>query len=185
MTAVILYTVVTVTLLVALVWLLRRPASRMGAAVSERTLELENLFPLHCRHFPQIRQALSGADAGFLRGRASRRALKEWRAERRHVLRHFLAGLGEDFERLDRLARTVAALSPEVNRKQEMERFWLSTQFLLLYRVVSLRLVAGFPRLPQVAHLTDLIGSLAAQVDERMAALGQKAPLRVPTGLTP
>jgi hypothetical protein len=176
-TAAILYTVVALALLVALVWLLRRPASWMGAEESERSLELENLFPLHCRHFPQIRQALSEADAGFLRGRASRRALKEWRAERRHVLRQFLAGLGQDFARLDRLARTVAALSPEVSREREVEQLWLRMQFLLLHRLVSLRLAAGLSPLPQVARLTELVGSFAAQIDMRMAALGQKGLL--------
>ena len=175
MTQAILYTVIALALVVALVWLLHRPLSWAGTAELEGSLEPENLFPVHCRHFPQIRQALSRADMEFLRGRASGRTLREWRSERRNVLRQFLAGLGQDFARLDRLARTVAALSPEVSREREMERLWLSVRFLVIYRLVSLRLAAGVAPLPQVVRLTELVGSFAAQVETRMAALGQTA----------
>ena len=173
MTTAILFAVTALALVAALVWLLHRPSSWAGTAESEGSLELEDLFPLHCRHFRQIRQALSRADTEFLRGRASVRTLREWRSERRDVLRQFLAGLGQDFARLDRLARTVAALSPEVSREQEMERLWLSVRFLVIYRLVSLRLAAGFAPLPQVVRLTELVGSFAAQVEARMAALDQ------------
>lgn len=173
MTTAIIFTAMALALLVALVWLLHRPSSWAGTTESERSLEPENLFPIHCRHFPQIRQALSEADGEFLRGRASGRTLREWRGERRDVLRQFLAGLGQDFARLDRLARTVAALSPEVSREREMERLWLSVRFLVMHRLVSLRLATGVAPLPQVVRLTELVGSFAAQVEARMAALDQ------------
>ncbi len=107
---------IAVALLLTLVWLLRQPAPESVRKELRSKVEVEELFPLHCRHFPQIRQALSIRDEEFLRGRVSRQGLKKWRAERRAVLRQFLLGLGEDFVRLDRLARTVAALSPEVSR---------------------------------------------------------------------
>jgi hypothetical protein len=132
---------------------------------------VEELFPLHCRHFPQIQQALSMRDDEFLRGRVSRQELKKWRAERRAVLRQFLLGLGEDLVRLDRLARTVAAFSPEVSRARETERLWLSLRFRVLYRLVSVRLYTGWASLPQLTRLTEMVGSFAAQVEAGMAVL--------------
>lgn len=174
----IIFMLTAVALLVALVWLLRRPSS-WGGAYADQALEIENLFPLHCRHFPQVRQTLLEADTQFMRRRAPREMLRRWRAERREVLRQFLAGLGQDFERLDRLARAVAALSPEVSREREMERLWLSLRFLVMYRLVSLRLATGFAPLPQVARLTELVGTFASQMEARMAALERRTPSRV------
>ncbi len=174
----VIFTLTAVVLLVALVWLLHKPSSWSGAH-SDDALDIENLFPLHCRHFPQIRQALLGADAEFMRQRAPREVLHRWRAERREVLRQFLTGLGQDFEHLDRLARTVAAFSPEVSRKREIERLSLSLRFLVTHRLVSLRLATGFTPLPQVARLTELVGTFASQVETRIAALEQTAPSRI------
>ncbi len=175
MTTAVIFVVTALALLAALLWLLHKPSSWTGAHCDD-ALEIENLVPLHCRHFPEVRQALSGADAEFMRQRAPRETLRRWRRERREVLRQFLAGLGQDFARVDRLARAVAALSPEVSREREMERLWLSLRFLVIYRLVSLQLATGFAPLPQVARLTELVGSVASQIETRMAALEQTAP---------
>ena len=162
---------IAVAILVPMFSLLRQPASKSVQKELRGKVAIEELLPLHCRHFPQIRQALSQRDDEFLRGRISRVELKKWRDERRNVLRQFLLGLGEDFVRLDRLAKTVAALSPEVSRAQEAERVWLSLRFRILYRLVGLRLFAGWPSLPQLARLTEMVGSFAARVEAAMAAL--------------
>ncbi len=159
-------------LLLLLLWLALKPVSPPTPA-AEAKLQIEDLFPLHCRHFPQVRQALSSADLAYLKGRASQRILRQVRAERREVTRKFLAGLKEDFLRLDRLARTVAALSPEVSRAQEAERFWLGLRFRILYGFVRLRLEVGSVPVPQLGRLTDLVGSLATQIETAMAALGE------------
>jgi len=162
---------IAVALLLTLLWLLRQPAPKSIQKQLHGKVEIEELFPLHCRHFPQIRQALSIADEEFLRGRVQRDVLKKWRVERRNVLRQFLLGLGEDFVRLDRLARTVAALSPKVSRSRETERLWLSLRFRVLYRLVNLRLYTGWISLPQLTRLTEMVSSFAAQVEAGMAAL--------------
>lgn len=162
---------IAVALLLALFWLLRQPASKSVQKELRGKVEIEELLPLHCRHFPQMQQALSIRDEEFLRGRVSLRELKKWRAERRDVLRRFLLGLGEDFARLDRLARTVAALSPQVSRAHETERMWLGFRFRVLYGLVNLRLRAGWSSLPQLGRLTEMVGSFAAQVEAAMAAL--------------
>lgn len=162
---------IAIALLLALLWLLRQPAPKSARKELRGEARIEELFPLHCQHFPQIRQALSTQDEEFLRGRVSREELGKWRAERRAVLQQFLTGLGEDFDRLSQVARTVAALSPEVSRARETEQFWLGLRFRILHRLVSLRLYAGWVSLTQLARLTEMVGSLAARIEAGMAAL--------------
>ena len=166
---------IAVALLLTLFWLLRQPAPKSVQKELRGKVEIEELLPLHCRYFPQMRQALSTRDEEFLRGRVSPQELKKWRGERRDVLRRFLIGLGEDFARLDHLARTVAALSPEVSRARETERMWLSLRFRVLYRLVNLRLRAGWSSLPQLGRLTEMVGSFAAQVEAAMARIEKTA----------
>jgi hypothetical protein len=146
-------------------------------------LELEDLRSRHSRYFPQIRQALSASDVEFLRRRLPRRARRIWQAERRRIAQQYLYGLRDDFKRLNRLARTVAALSPHVSRRQEVERFWLSRQFQLVYRIVGLRLELGFIPLPQLASLTDLVGRLSLQIEAAMVLL-ERDSSSLPTTFT-
>lgn len=168
---VVLAIVFALALLGLLFWLLLPLALEKKSAKNGCPQKLEKLGPLHSQHFPQIRQVLSTSDDSFLRPRISAQARGAWQAERRRVLRNYLSGLREDFDQLDCMARTVAALSPRVNRAQETERFWLSVQFRMLYRIAAVRVAAGSVSLPQVERLTQLVGGLAAQIEAGMAAL--------------
>jgi hypothetical protein len=165
-----IFAIVALVLLLAVLWVAWRPMAA-PPAIPESSLPIEELFPLHSRHFPQVRQALSQADAAFLRERASARIQRRVRAERREVAREFLHGLAQDFTRLDRLGRVVAAVSPVVSRQQEVERLRLGLRFRLLYGLAWLRLGMGGVSVPQLARLTQLVGSLAAQIEGAMAAL--------------
>jgi HAMP domain-containing protein/cbb3-type cytochrome oxidase subunit 3 len=158
-------------LLGLLFWLLFPPQRRERPKSALDRLEVEDLRSLHSRYFPQIRQALSASDGAFLQRRVPRRARRVWQAERRHVAQQYLDGLRNDFRKLNRLARTVAALSPHVSRRQEIERFWLCRHFHVLYWIVGLRLQLGFIPLPQLASLTDLVGRLSLQIEAAMALL--------------
>ncbi len=171
MTGLAVFAVLALLLLVLLLWLLRERADARRLPEGALKLPIEDLLPVHCRHFPQVRQALSPADREYLRERASPKIQRQWRAERRAVTQRFLAGLQEDFLRLERLGRMVAALAPQVSRKREFERVWLGLRFRVLYRVVRLQLVVGSISVPQLARLTDLIGSLAVQIQTAMATL--------------
>ncbi len=163
--------VLTILLIVALVWLIRMPGDAAHLPPLTQRQEIEQLFPVHCRYFSAMRQVLSRTDEEFLQGRLPSGVQRQWRAERRHVARKFLKGLGEDFVRLDRLARTVAALSPEINREHEAKRFWLGMRFRVMYRMVEFRLAFQWVPLQDIARLADLIGSLAARMEAAMAAL--------------
>ncbi len=163
--------------LLAVAWRLtvpRRPSEPPGP------LSLEELLPVHCRYFPQVRQALSTDDHIYLKERASAGIWRQSRADRKRVAARFLLGLQKDFLRLERLGRAVAALSPRVSRKQELERLWLGVRFRLLYRLVWLRLVAGSTPRSQFTRLAQLVGLLAKQTESAMAALGEAStgPLR-------
>ncbi len=137
----------------------------------------------HYAYFPQIRQALSVADARYLMATAPPHVAKQALRERRAVARRFLQGLHEDFSNLARLGRIVAALSPEVSHKQETERLMLSLKFQILYSLVWLRLSAGNLPIEQLQHLTGLVERLATRMDTAMAEISALSAGQLPGGL--
>lgn len=154
-----------------LVWLLV-PGHKSGETPNAGTFgDGEHSLPRarHYQYFPQIRQALSAADAHYLKEHASPETARKALRERRQVAQRFLQGLHEDFSSLARLGRVIAALSPEISRKQETERLILTLKFQVLYSLVRLRLYTGSIPLDQIAGLTGLVGRLAIRMDEAMA----------------
>src|SRR6266851_10377552 len=159
-----------VVLLGLLLWLLRRrPTLNSGRSSLENAAE--KALATHYRYFPQVRQALSPADARYLLRRLPPRIAKRVLRDRRAVARKFLAGLHEDFSNLERLARVVAALSPVISSEQETERLILGLKFRLLYARVWLRLSTGREPLEQLEQLTSLVGRLATRMEQAMAAV--------------
>lgn len=177
--SILLYVGLSLVVFVTLALMLRRMRAAKTPPPTRQQVESQEPFPVHCRYFPQIRQALSQDDAAFVAQRLSAPARRRWRAERRRVLRQYLAGLNEDFAGLERLARTVAVLSPQVTRSLEAERLWLGVHFRFLYTLALLQLATGFVAVPEFQRLTDLLGGFAAQVEAGMAALEPRpaAPL--------
>jgi hypothetical protein len=166
---------VAVLLLLVLLWLARE-TRRSGTLRAEGTkLALEELFPLHCQHFPQVLQALSSSDAEYLHFRVSCLTRRRVLAERRAVARKFLAGLREDFQRLDQLGRTIAALSPQVEYAGEAGRLRQLLRFELLYRLIQLRLAFGGISVPALRRLADLVGAHAAELGAAMAQLEERS----------
>jgi len=180
---IILFATVALLFLWLMLWLLREPSEKISAPVPAPVEhpQIEELFALHCRYFPQMRQVLMREDEEWLRQRAAAPVLRRWRAERRRVAEQFLAGLREDFRHLTRLARAVAALSPQLSEKQEAELFWLSVRFKGLYLLVHLRLRLGISPLAGLSRLTEMLGNLAAGIDEAMASLEQAALAKLRT----
>jgi len=161
--------------LVALFWLLfGSPATETPAPLDAR--DTEEFLPVNCRYFPQIRQMLETEDHQFMRRRVPRHIEVEWRRERRGILGQYLSGLGQDFGRLERLARLIARLSPEIRRAQEWEWMWLGIRFRLLYRIVELKIALGSSSADDIARLTDPIAGLAAELESRMSLIAECAP---------
>jgi hypothetical protein len=172
-----------ISFFVALWWLLRPRGGTPRGSRSPMDLKMDSVLPRHYLYFPQVRQALSVIDAEYLDKVAPPDVARKAHRERRAVARKFIAGLREDFENLERLARMVAALSPVISREQETERLLLGVKFRLLYAWVWLRLSTGRAPLKQLEQLTGLVGSLATRMQQAMAAVGTLSAPGLNTGL--
>ena len=170
-------------LLVLVLLLARERADSRRAPEAAAALLSKGAFPIHCRHFPQVRQALSAADQQYLEQRASAPVRRQARRERRKVAQQFVTGIKEDFLRLDRVGRTVASLSPGVSRKLEFERLRLMLRFWMLYGLVRMQLAMGVSVVTELARLTELVGGLAAQTERAMAALEEASARRLQSGI--
>lgn len=173
-----LFTGLGLAILILLFWLLFAPKWNEPPA-GIQALEIEELQPLHCRHFPQISQLLRTEDPTFIEQRVPASVARAWRKERRRVLRQYLNGLAEDHVRVERLARLIAALSPGVSRKQEWEWLWMGLQFRVMFRLLALRIVIGNLSLPQLARWTDFVATQAADLQIRMSQMPGILPSRL------
>jgi len=171
MPSVFLFSLVTLALLGALYWVSHRMSKDRGAAHLLETLSAEDLLPHHYKYFPQIRQALSTEDSRFLTLRAAPGIRRSARRARRRAALGFMYGLREDYNRLDRLARTLNALAPSASSRREVERIGLFLQFNFHWTLVWFSLWTGATPLVRIRGLADLIGSLAARLETHMAAL--------------
>jgi hypothetical protein len=169
-----------------LLWLLLPSRDASASPASSYRPELGEALPgpKHYKYFRQIRQALCAADAEYLMKSAPPQVAKKALGERRAVALGFLKGLHEDFSSLAKLGRVIAALSPELNRRQEIERLYLTAKFQMLYALVWASLWTGYMPIEQLGKLTGLVGSMAARMDEAMAKIaelsaGQQIPGRL------
>lgn len=129
----------------------------------------------HATYFGVIRQAMSAEDFDFLATRAPLPLVRRAHRERQRIAVLYLSDLRDDFERLLRLARVVAVLSPQVAASHELERMRLSVRFCWRYRMVLLGLRAGFLFLPQLHGLNQMVGELAYRMETAMRELGERA----------
>lgn len=175
MNQMLLFLAIGLGLLAILIWLAlsRRPQRKKEGEPPH--LPLEEMAPRHALYVSHIRNALSTGDLEYLKGRVAAKTLRRVRKERRGVAKEFLAGLGDDFRRLERLSRVVAALSPRVDYKQELGRLWLGLRFRALYGLVWMRLLVGPAPLAAFNGLAGLVGSLSAELETVMNALAEKS----------
>ncbi len=172
---VILFALVTLALLAAFYWLSHRVKGERGSVTLPQAVSAEKLLPQHYRYFPQVRQALSDDDRVFLERRASSNARRMALRARRSAALEFLAGLRDDYRRLDRLARTLTALAPVPNRLREAERIRLAIRFEFMWVRIWLRLWTGAAPITQIQHLAELIGTMAVRLGNGMDALHEAA----------
>jgi len=173
--ATIFFVLLGIAMLAAVVVLLRRPPVVFPSPAPGAAIKLEDLAARHSRYFPQMRQALSPADEIYLTGRASPRVLREWREARRRVMRGFLAGLYEDFARLNRMARAVSRVAPQLDNLREAELFWLGMRFRLFYRLALLELNLGYRPVNAYVRLTAMIGGLGNNLERAAAVLAEES----------
>lgn len=148
---------------------------------TDANLPVDHLLPTtHLRHASDLERVLAEVDQEGRRGTSSRRDRQILTAARRRVLRELLAGLREDFSRLDRLMCTVASLSPEVDRRQETERLSLWFRFRLHYYLAWLNLTIGRFSQPDLTSICKLFDRLAARTQAALDTVEQNSltPLR-------
>jgi hypothetical protein len=169
------YLGLVVLLLLLLGWALRTPRKRGGISVGPGALE--ETGQRHVTYLPQIRQALAPADFEFLASRASAKLTSRVRKERRRIALVYLSSVQEDFQRLLRLARVIAVLSPEVSTAQESERLRLGVQFTLRCQMIRAELLLGLAPLPQLSGLSQMVSGLAVRMETAITELGERAAL--------
>jgi hypothetical protein len=161
------------TLLVLLFWALR--TRRVRPATLPEVAALEDPSRPHATYFGVIRQAMSGEDFTFLADRASSRLVRRAHKDRQRIAILYLLELRRDFQRLLRLARVIAVLSPELAPSHEFARLRLSMGFFWRYRLVLLGLYSGLLLLPQLSSLHQMVTDLAVRMDSAMKHLGERA----------
>jgi hypothetical protein len=175
MMSVYLFALLTVALLAVLYWLSQRAQRDPGGSDLLRSLTTEALLPQHYRYFPQVSRALSAEDARFLQSRASPKVRRGALQARRNVALQFLAGLRDDYRKLDRLARVLASLAPSANQQREAERLWLALQFEMRWRVAWLEIWSGVAPITELQKMAEIIGGLAAQMQTSINVLQESA----------
>jgi hypothetical protein len=168
---------IVAALLLVLGWALRAPGKSSRGKFDLASLEESGRR--HATYVALIKQAASPADMEFLARRGSPQIVRRVRRERRRIALLYLTHLREDFQRLLRLARAVAALSPAVGSRQELERFWLSLEFSWRYRMIRAGFYYGLLPVPQLNSLSHMVSQLAVQMETSMKELGERAAMAV------
>jgi hypothetical protein len=162
-------------LLLAFAWSLRKPEKNKGR------MDLLNAGDdcerRHVTYMPQVQQALAGSDAEFLAKRGGRALARRVERERRLVALAYLTALREDFYNIQRLAKAIAILSPEVIALQEFERVRLSLEFSWRCQMIHARLLLGLAATRQLNGLSDRLSGLTVQIEAAMRELGERAAL--------
>jgi hypothetical protein len=161
-------------LLVLLFWA-ARPSRRQDQPAPPPLESMEEPARQHATYFGVIRQAMSEEDLAFLATRGPVRLVRRAHKERQRIALLYLADLRADFERLLRLARVIAVLSPEVPASHEFERLRLTARFSWRYQLVRLGLYAGLLLLPQLSGLSQIVSELAFRMESAMKDLGERA----------
>ena len=170
-----LFLMIVAVLMILLGWALGDSQKRAGSGAG--TDSLEETGRGHVTYFPQVQQAMARADLAFLASRGSEKLARRMSRERRKVTLIYLAFLRQDFERLLRLARAVALLSPQAGAGQEFERLRRSAVFSLRYEMVRMKLLLGLTPLPELGSLSQDVSKLAVRLETAMQELGERAAL--------
>ena len=166
---------VVALLLLLFLWSLRRPRHDKPAAFDAAALEESGQH--HIKFLPQIQQALSAADLAYVASRGSTGLARRVRKERRNAALSYVAALHGEFQKLLRLARVIAVLSPEVEAAHEFERLRLSVQFSWRYQMLRTRLLCQLAPLAPLSGLSDLVSAFAVRMQLAMNELGERAGL--------
>ena len=164
-------------LMAALIWALRAPNRQSRGNFDLDTLEQPGRR--HATYLSLIRHAASNDDLAFLSKRGYTKLQSRLHRERRKVVSLYLDHLRCDFDRLTKMVRAVAALSPSVGVRQELERAQLSFEFLARYYAIRLAFGWGFVPLAQLSQLSQIVSQLSIQMETSMKEFGERTAMAV------
>jgi hypothetical protein len=168
-----------VLLLAAMIWALRAPGRLTRGNFDLNALEQPGRR--HATYLSLIRHAASSDDLAFLSKRGYTKVHSRLHRERRKVVLLYLDHLRSDFDRLTKMARAVAALSPSVGIRQELERVQLSFEFLARYYSIRLAFGWGFVPIAQLSRLSQVVSQLSVEMETSMKEFGERAAMAVRT----
>jgi hypothetical protein len=161
-------------MLLAIVWLAFSGTRRRPHVVRDGSRERQCL---HISSLPQIKQALADSDFIYLENQGYPALAKRIRKERRRIALNYLTCLRGEFEKLLRLARMVAVMSPNVAVAQEVQGLRLSLEFSYRYYLIYFRLVSGIAPLKAIGSLSNMVSALTIRMETAMSELGEGAAL--------
>jgi hypothetical protein len=173
----IVFSIVAVLLLAALIWAFRAPGRISRGNFDLNTLEQPGRR--HATYLSLIRHASSGSDLAFLAKRGYPKLQSRLHRERRKVVLIYLDQLRCEFERLIEMAKAIAALSPSVGVRQELERAQLSFEFLARYYAIRLAFGWGFVPIAQLSQLSQMVSELSIQMEASVKEFGERAAMTV------
>ncbi len=175
----IVFSTAAVLLLAALIWALRAPRRLSRGNFDLNALEQPGRQ--HATYLSLVRRAASNDDLTFLSKRGYGKLQSRLHRERRKVVLLYLDQLRCDFERLTKMARAVAAVSPSVGVRQELERAQLSFEFVARYYAIRLAFGWGFVPIAQLGQLSQMVSQLSIQMETSMKEFGERAAMAVRT----
>jgi hypothetical protein len=175
--ALFIFSSIALGLLLLLAWALRTPGRNSRGKIDLASLEESGRR--HATYVALIKQASSAGDIEFLSRRGFPAIARRVDRERRRIALLYLAELREDFYRLLRMARAVAALSPAVGSHQELERLWLSFTFSCRYQMIRAAFYYGMLPVLQLNALSHTVSQLAVQMETSVNELGERAAMAV------
>ena len=168
------FAIIGVLLLLVMAWLAFSATRRRTEVTRNGSRERECI---HISNLPQIKQALADSDFIYLENQGYPALAKRIRKERRRIALNYLTCLRGEFEKLLRLARMVAALSPNLVVAQEVQGLRLNLEFWYRYYLIYFRLVSGVGPMKAIGSLSNMVSGLTIRMETAMSELGARAAL--------
>jgi hypothetical protein len=169
------FVILALFLWVALIRLLYRERADRRRLALEKDLPTERRLPHHYRDLGEVEKKVWLATKEFEQAARWESARLRLRPPELQVVRDYLAGLREDFERGSRIFGAVIIYSPETALLAQLEwqRIKIQLSFLFWYRVISTRLGVKAISVMELRRLTDVVATLAYQVRTMLRLLEQ------------
>ncbi len=176
MTELPVFLVVSLVLIVLALWVAFNHLAPHRSTERDASLPIDLLLPTtFLQNSSEIARLSAELEEERMQSRPSGQFRQGLTPDRCRMLNELLVGLKEDFSRLDRLMCAIAALAPEVDGGQEMERLWLWFRFRVHYCLARLNLTIGRFSQPELTSICKLFDRLATRTQVTLETLEQSS----------